>query len=68
MSEVNKVLDKLGLPNYDDVDKRLAEPEMTETKQRNYLQKVVKNTDTVRRQAVVMKSNATKNSKKVKSL
>ena len=60
MSEVNKVLDKLGLPNYDDVDKRLAEPEMTETKQRNYLQKVVKDADTVRRQAVVMKSNATK--------
>ena len=66
MSEVNKVLDKLGLPNYDDVDKRLAEPEMTETKQRNYLQKVVKDADTVRRQAVVMKSNATKKFKKGK--
>ena len=60
MSEVSKILDKLGLPNYDDVDKRLAEPEMTETKQRNYLQKVVKDADTVRRQAVVMKSNETK--------
>ena len=31
-SEANKILDQLGLPNYDDVEMRLAEPEMTETK------------------------------------
>ena len=30
--ENNKILDQLGLPNYDDVEMRLAEPEMTETK------------------------------------
>ena len=30
--EVNKILDQLDLPNYYDVDKRLAEPEMTATR------------------------------------
>ena len=39
---------------------RLAEPEMTEAKQRNYLVKVVKDAERTRRQAVAMKSNATK--------
>ena len=58
--EANKILDQLGLPNYDDVEMRLAEPEMTETKQRNYLGKVVKDAETRRRQAIAMKSNATK--------
>ena len=58
--EANKILDQLGLPNYDDVEMRLAEPEMTATKQRNYLNLVIKNADTTRRQAVAMKSNATK--------
>ena len=58
--EANKILDQLGLPNYDDVEMRLAEPEMTETKQRNYLNLVIKNADTTRRQAVAMKSNAIK--------
>ena len=58
--EANKTLDQLGLPNYDDVEMRLAEPEMTETKQRNYLGKVVKDAERTTRQAVAMKSNATK--------
>ena len=39
---------------------RLDEPEMTATKQRNYLQKVLNDADRTKRQAVVMKSNATK--------
>ena len=56
----NKILDALELPNYDDVEMRLAEPEMTEVKQRNYLQKVIEDADTARRRAVAMKSNATK--------
>ena len=55
----NKILDKLNLPNYNDVDMRLAEPEMTDAKQRNYLQKVLKDADRRRRQAVALKSNAT---------
>ena len=40
--EVNKILDQLDLPNYNDVEMRLAEPEMTATRQRSYLQKVLK--------------------------
>ena len=59
----NKILDQLDLPNYNDVDKRLAEPEMTATLKRNYLQKVVKDAEKRRRQAVAFKSNATKNFK-----
>ena len=59
-SEVNKVLDGLDLPNYDDVEKRLAEPEMTATLKRNYLQKVIKDADRRRRQVIALKSDATK--------
>ena len=60
ISEANKILDQLGLPNYNDVEKRLAEPDMTETKQRNYLRKVIKDADSTRRRAVTIKSTATK--------
>ena len=60
VEEANKILDELGLPNYNDVEMRLDEPEMTATKQRNYLQKVLNDADRTRRQAVVMKSNATR--------
>ena len=59
LEEANKILDQLDLPNYNDVDKRLAEPEMTPTRQRNYLEKVLKDAETRRRQAVALKSNAT---------
>ena len=63
VEEANKILDELGLPNYYDVEMRLDEPEMTSTKQRNYLQKVLKDAETKRRQAVALKSNATKDEK-----
>ena len=66
MREANEVLDVLELPNYDDVEKRIAEPEMNPTKQRN-LKNVIKNADKKRRQMVIMKSHAQWNSKKVKS-
>ena len=58
--EANKILDQLDLPNYDDVDKRLAEPEMTATRQRSYLQKVLKDAETRRKTVTVRKSNATR--------
>ena len=45
VDEANKLLDELGLPNYYDVEMRLDEPEMTATKQRNYLEKVVKDAE-----------------------
>ena len=64
VEEANKILDQLGLPNYYDVEMRLDEHEMTATKQRNYLQKVLNDADRTRRQAVVMKSNATRKFKK----
>ena len=65
--EVNKILDQLDLPNYDDVDKRLAEPEMTAARQRSYLQKVLKDAETRRKTVTVRKSNATRayNAKKI---
>ena len=43
--EANKILDNLSLPNYDDVQMRLEQPEMTATKKRNYLKKVVNDAD-----------------------
>ena len=58
--EANKILDHLELPNYDDVELRLAEPEMTATKQRNYLDKVVKDAERRRRQVIAFKRNSTK--------
>ena len=60
VSEANKILDRLELPNYDDVEKRLGEPEMTATKQRNYLEKVIKDAEKRRGQVIAQKSNATK--------
>ena len=58
--DINKILDQLDLPNYDDVEKRLAEPEMTATRQRSYLQKVLKDAETRRKTVTIRKSNATK--------
>ena len=55
----NKILDELNLPNYNDVEKRLTEPEMTATLKRNYLQKVMKDADRRRRQVIAFKSDAT---------
>ena len=62
--EANKILDHLDLPNYDDVELRLAQLEMTATKQRNYLDKVIKDAERRRRQVIAMKSDATKKFKK----
>ena len=64
VGEANKILDHLELPNYDDVQMRLDQPEMTPTKQRNYLDKVVENAERRRRQVIAFKSDATKKFKK----
>ena len=64
LGEANEILDTLSLPNYEDVKMRLEEPEMTDTKQRNYLYKVVKDAKYRRSQVIAMKSNATKKFKK----
>jgi len=60
IDEANKILDHLELPNYDDVQMRLNEPEMTATKRRNYLDKVVKDAERRRRQVIAFKSDASK--------
>ena len=58
LEEANKILDQLDLPNYNDVEMRLAQPEMTATKQRSYLQKVLKDAETRRKTVTIRKSNA----------
>ena len=64
VGEANKILNHLDLPNYDDVQMRLDQPEMTATKQRNYLDKVVKDAEMRRRQVIAFKSDATNKFKK----
>ena len=59
IEEANEILDNLNLPNYDDVQMRLEQPEMTATKKRNYLKKVVNDADSTRKKLTVEKSNAT---------
>ena len=60
VEKANKILDQLDLPNYYDVDMRLDEPEMTDTKQINYLKKVLKDAERRRKTVTANKSNATK--------
>ena len=54
----NQILDQLDLPNYDDVEKRLAEPEMNYVRSQNYLRKVQKDAETKRKQVAAMKTHA----------
>ena len=58
--EPNKILDQLDLPNYIDVDNRLAEPEMTATNQKNYLVRALRDAEARRKTVTVRKSIATK--------
>ena len=54
----NQILNQLDLPNYDDVEKRLAEPEMNYERRKNYLRKVAKDAENRQRQATVIKTHA----------
>ena len=58
--EPNRILDQLDLPNYDDVDKRLAKPEITAYNQRNYLTGAISDAESRRKTVTVNKSIATK--------
>ena len=40
--DINKILDQTGLPNYDDVEMRLSQPEMTPVKRNKYLESNIK--------------------------
>ena len=54
----NQILNQLDLPNYDDVEKRLAEPEMNYERRQNYLRKVAKDAENRQSQATVIKTHA----------
>ena len=41
--EINQALDKLNIPNYDDIELRLTEGEMDDVKRKAYLNKILKN-------------------------
>ena len=56
--EANKILDLLGLPNYDDVEKRLAQPEMNYERRQKYLQTVIKNAEMKRKIVAAKKMQA----------
>ena len=56
--ETNKILDLLELPNYNDVEKRLAEPEMNDERRQKYLQTVLKNAELRRKQVAAKKMQA----------
>ena len=53
-------LDKLDLPNYDDIDYQLNQPEMTQRKRKNYIEKTMKNTMEERLRLNAYKANVTK--------
>ena len=57
--DVNKILDQLGLSNYNDVEKRLAEPEMNDERRQKYLQTMLKNAETKRKIVAIKKTHAT---------
>jgi len=57
--DINKIFDDYGLPNYDDVQKRLEEPEMTATKKRKYFDKVLKDAESMRKsEKTIQKTHA----------
>ena len=47
--ETNKILDLLELPNYNDEEKRLAQPEMNDGRRQKYLQTVLKRAEMKRK-------------------
>ena len=56
----NKILDDIGLQNYEDIDYQLVQQEMTRKKTRSYLKTILKNATIVRNQLKGKKSNVTK--------
>ena len=56
----NEILDDLGLKNYDSIDKVLNQPEMTQQKNRKYLNKIINDAKTKRNQLKGYKAALTK--------
>ena len=53
---VNMILDDLGLPNYDDIEKQLNQPEMTQKRIKRYVDKQLKDAEFKRHQLKGYKS------------
>ena len=62
----NMILDDLGLSNYDDIEKRLNQPEMTPRKIKKYVNKKLKDAETRRNQLKGHKSQVSQAYKKGK--
>ena len=61
---INQALDKLNIPNYDDVELRLTEKEMDDAKRKAYLNKILKN---AKDQRLKLSGYSTSVTKKLKS-
>ena len=56
----NNILDDVGIPNYENVDKVLNQPEMTNQKTKAYLKKIIKEAKLRKNQLKGFKANVTK--------
>ena len=57
---INQVLDELEIPNYDDIELRLQEEEMNDQKRKSYLNKILKDAKTKKKQLPGFLSDITK--------
>ena len=62
----NMILDDLGLSNYDDIEKQLNQPEMTQQKIKQYVNKKIKDAEFKRHQLKGYKSQVSQSHKKGK--
>ena len=62
--QINEVLDKLGIPNYDDVEAQLQQKEMNDQKRKAYLNKISDNAKKQRSKLTGYSTQITKNLKK----
>ena len=63
---VNMILDDLGLSNYDDIEKQINQPEMTQRKIKKYVNKKLKDAEFKRNQLKGKKTNISKDYNKGK--
>ena len=57
---INQVLDELEIPNYDDIELRLQQEDMNDTKRKSYLKNILKNAKEKRQQLSGYSMNITK--------
>ena len=63
--EVNQALDALNIPNYHDIESRLTEQDMNDTKRKAYLNKILKNAKDQRSKLTGYSTDVTKKLKMV---